>query len=155
MPRNLNVKEVKMRTTGLTGLFALALVAFLAGCSTTVAHDSESAVFGPYLGKTLPLLVAQRLCKMPDDKNFYAVRQIRLVGTKEYCPNKLAELPVGTKVFIQNVSKEWMAGSGSMWYAMGKVVGTGEEFEYPWAYMTVRRAPWDAETVPEVRSISR
>lgn len=144
-----------MREGGLDSarLIVLAIVCQLAGCATTVSDDSNGRMFRPYVGKTLPLHVAQRLCEMPDDRNFYVVRRVKLSGPKEFCPIQVVTLPVGTLVTIQSVSKQWMPVSGAMWYAMGKVVGTGEVFEYPWAYVTMHRAPWDSDSVPPNRPI--
>jgi hypothetical protein len=135
------------------GLFVLAVGGLIAGCSTIITDDSRQEIFRPYIGQTWPLQIAQRLCMMPNDRNFYSVRQIKLSGLREFCPSQVIVLPVGTLVTIQSVSKQWMPVSVSIWYAMGKIVVTGEEFEYPWAYVNVHRAPWDMDSVPPNRTI--
>ena len=137
-------------------IIPLCFSLLLAGCSTKHFDDSEHEYFSKYIGKKVELLEEQRLCLVRNDINSRAFRTVTLIDNDEYCEIRvLKNLPVGARVTIQRVVKQWMPVSGSAWYALGEVEVEGEkvEFEYHYGYLNINRAPWESEDVPPKRPI--
>jgi hypothetical protein len=142
----------------LRSFFVVVSVFFFCGCSTRHYDVSKHDYFSRYIGISLPLLKAQRLCLREDNINSRAIRTIRLVELEEYCGiRELVKLPKGTEIKIQRVIKQWMPVSGSAWYALGivDISGNTYEFEYFYGYLSIWRAPWEDETVPIKRPLPR